>query len=225
MLKSVYDTNNNGVVDRAEKLSTARKINGVNFDGSGDITIYDDTKLPVSGGTVTGRTLFNQGISIININGGAGIAGFMYFAQIKVNSSYQNQPIIFDIHQRERFGTIIIKFNSQNTSDPTLGYINKIGSINAYIYKSSTSTWDLYIQKSEGYDSIDIVGFSKGDYMNSTSVTWQSSTVTSLPSGYIEATIATIDIISTRANQDSDGKPINTTYVKKKCTWNDLKGV
>ncbi|MBN7575402.1 hypothetical protein C1H57_08285 [Clostridium sp. 2-1] len=225
MLKSVYDTNNNGVVDRTEKLYTARKINGVNFDGSGDITIYDNTKLPVSGGTVTGRTLFNQGISIININGGAGTEGFMYLAQIKVNSSYQNQPIIFDIHQRERFGTIIIKFNSQNTSDPTLAYINKIGNINAYIYKSATSTWDLYIQKSEGYDSIDIVGFGKGDYMNSTSVTWQSLTVTSLPAGYIEATIATIDIISTRANQDSDGKSINTTYVKKKCTWNDLKGV
>ncbi len=99
MLKSVYDTNNNGVVDRAEKLSTARKINGVNFDGGGDITIYDNTKLPLTGGTVTGRTLFNQGISIININGGAGTAGFMYFAQIKVNSSYQNQPIVFCIHQ------------------------------------------------------------------------------------------------------------------------------
>ncbi len=225
MLKSVYDTNNNGVVDRAEKLSTARKINGVNFDGGGDITIYDNTKLPLTGGTVTGRTLFNQGISIININGGAGTAGFMYFAQIKVNSSYQNQPIVFCIHQRERFGTIIIKFNSQNTSDPTLSYINKIGNINAYIYKSATSTWDLYIQKSEGYDSIDIVGFSKGDYMNSTSVTWQSSTVTSLPTGYTEASIATIDIISTRANQDSDGKQINSTYVKKGMTWNDLEGV
>ncbi len=126
---------------------------------------------------------------------------------------------------RERFGTIIIKFNSQNTSDPTLSYINKIGNINAYIYKSATSTWDLYIQKSEGYDSIDIVGFSKGDYMNSTSVTWQSSTVTSLPTGYTEASIATIDIISTRANQDSDGKQINSTYVKKGMTWNDLEGV
>ncbi|MFW2500400.1 hypothetical protein [Clostridium diolis] len=225
MLKSVYDTNNNGVVDRAEKLSTARKINGVNFDGGGDITIYDNTKLPLTGGTVTGRTLFNQGISIININGGAGTAGFMYFAQIKVNSSYQNQPIVFCIHQRERFGTIIIKFNSQNTSDPTLSYINKIGNINAYIYKSATSTWDLYIQKSEGYDSIDIVGFSKGDYMNSTSVTWQSSTVTSIPTGYTEASIATIDIISARANQDSDGKQINSTYVKKGMTWNDLEGV
>lgn len=214
-----------GPANSAVKLATARKINGVNFDGISDITIEDSTKLPLVGGTVTGRTLFNQGISINNANGGAGTAGYMYLAQIKISASYQNQPITFDIRQRERYGKLIIKFNSQNTSDPTLHYINKIGNIFAYIVKSTTSTWDIYIQKSEAYDSIDIVGFSKGDYMNSTSVTWQSSTATSLPTGYIEATIATIDIWSTKATQDSDGKQINTTYVKKGMTWNDLEGV
>ncbi|NRT76290.1 hypothetical protein [Clostridium beijerinckii] len=225
MLKSVYDTNNNGVVDRAEKLSTARKINGVNFDGSSDITINDDTNLSLSGGIVTGRTLFNQGISIINSNSGGGTTGFMYIAQIKITGNYQNQPISFDVRQRDRYGQIIIKFNSMNSSDPTLAYINKIGNIGVYIVKSTTSTWDLYIQKSEAYDSIDIVGFSKGDYMTGTSITWKSSTITALPSGYIEATIASIDMLSTRAIQDSDGKQINSTYVKKGMTWNDLEGV
>lgn len=42
MLKSIYDTDNDGVVDNAEmaqKLATARTINGVAFDGSGNITI------------------------------------------------------------------------------------------------------------------------------------------------------------------------------------------
>lgn len=39
----------------ATKLATARKINGVSFDGSADITVADDTKLPLVGGTLTGK--------------------------------------------------------------------------------------------------------------------------------------------------------------------------
>ena len=38
----------------ATKLATARTINGVSFDGSANITIVDSTKLPLSGGTMTG---------------------------------------------------------------------------------------------------------------------------------------------------------------------------
>ena len=39
----------------ATKLQTARTINGVSFDGSANITIADNTKLPLSGGTITGN--------------------------------------------------------------------------------------------------------------------------------------------------------------------------
>lgn len=44
----------------ATKLATARKINGVNFDGTSDITVKDDTKLPLSGGTMTGEIRTNR---------------------------------------------------------------------------------------------------------------------------------------------------------------------
>lgn len=39
----------------ATKLQTPRTINGVAFDGSQNITIADNTKLPLTGGTVTGH--------------------------------------------------------------------------------------------------------------------------------------------------------------------------
>ena len=39
----------------ATKLQTARNINGVAFDGTKDITVADNTKLPLTGGTVTGK--------------------------------------------------------------------------------------------------------------------------------------------------------------------------
>ncbi|MEG0486310.1 MAG: tail fiber domain-containing protein [Acinetobacter sp.] len=38
----------------ATKLQTARNINGMSFDGTSDITIADSTKLPLTGGTLTG---------------------------------------------------------------------------------------------------------------------------------------------------------------------------
>lgn len=37
-----------GVVKAADKLATARKINGVSFDGTADITVEDDTKIPLT---------------------------------------------------------------------------------------------------------------------------------------------------------------------------------
>ena len=43
-----------GNANTATKLETARKINGVSFDGTANITIADSTKLPIAGGTMTG---------------------------------------------------------------------------------------------------------------------------------------------------------------------------
>lgn len=39
----------------AQRLLFARNINSVPFDGTADITIFDNTKLPLSGGNVTGK--------------------------------------------------------------------------------------------------------------------------------------------------------------------------
>jgi hypothetical protein len=45
----------------ATKLTTARTINGVSFDGTADITVADSTKLPLAGGTMTGAISFAAG--------------------------------------------------------------------------------------------------------------------------------------------------------------------
>lgn len=45
----------NGAANSAVKLQTPRNINGVAFDGTKDITVADNTKLPLTGGTVTGK--------------------------------------------------------------------------------------------------------------------------------------------------------------------------
>lgn len=48
MLISEYKGSGDGVVKAADKLQTARKINGVAFDGTADITVEDATKIPTT---------------------------------------------------------------------------------------------------------------------------------------------------------------------------------
>lgn len=50
-----------GNASTATTLQTARTINGVSFNGSANITVADSTKLPLSGGTMTGAITFAAG--------------------------------------------------------------------------------------------------------------------------------------------------------------------
>ena len=50
----------------ADTLTTARTINGVSFNGSANITVADSTKLPLSGGTMTGELQVNARLDVGN---------------------------------------------------------------------------------------------------------------------------------------------------------------
>ena len=54
------DSSITGNAATATKLATARTINGVNFDGSANITVADSTKLPLTGGTLSGDLNFSH---------------------------------------------------------------------------------------------------------------------------------------------------------------------
>lgn len=129
----------------------------------------------------------DQGITVVTLNGGTGTSGYMHACTITINSTYANQHMLFKVVQRGRSGNIILGFSNSNSKDPSLSIFAKTGTINAYIVKTTTSIWNLYIQKAEGYDNIEIVEFNKGAYMNDVTVSWVNSTVTSVPSGYTTA--------------------------------------
>lgn len=65
--------NTTGNASTATKLATARTINGVSFDGTGNITVADATKLPLTGGEITGDLLLrgvgNRGVRIGRTDG------------------------------------------------------------------------------------------------------------------------------------------------------------
>ena len=172
----------------ATKLATARTINDVSFDGSTNVTIADNTKLPLTGGTVTGRTHFTQGNSVYWLANGKGTTGHMYACQIKIIGAYANQPLVFRIVQRGRCGKIRLMFSSVNGTDPSISSFTQKG-VFGYIYKESTSTWNLYIAKTEAYDDIEITQLERGTYANSNiDITWKNKTISTLPDGSISAT-------------------------------------
>ncbi|UZT07943.1 hypothetical protein ONV75_08745 [Clostridium sp. LQ25] len=186
---------------------------------------YWDNKLSLSGGKVTGKTKFSQGTNVAYMATTTISGIYKHVAKITVRQNYQNQPITLDIIQRARFGTVIIEFKNSNTNDPELRRFTKIGELEAYLYKSATSTWELYIKMTEQYDCIDIMEFNKGEYMNLVDVTWTTDTLESLPTGYVTAVRQYMDMSVTQSARDSEGNQINTTYVKKGMTWNELEGI
>ncbi|WP_243156831.1 pyocin knob domain-containing protein [Clostridium beijerinckii] len=154
-----------GSANSAIKLDTARKINGVNFDGSGDITI---NAIP-SGKTIDGN--------------------FMSSFRSQVKGDTNSGDFLASI----RNDTANVDSSPQFGSGIGFGR----GDTNGYLYMNYSSAFAF-------------VGAGNAGKLN-----WIKQLA------FIDSNVAS----ATRANQDSDGKQINTTYVKKNCTWNDLKGV
>lgn len=153
--------------------------------------------LPLSGGTVTGSLTTNgvikpiAGQYITHAPGTSGTAGYVIFAQIKVTAGYQNEPIVIEISQRGKAqtSTLYLMYSSSDKTDPSVSYFTYMGaSVGAYIYKSATSTWDLYIQKTEGYDDPYVVRYHKTGYDSGLTLSWKSVQASSVPSGAIQAT-------------------------------------
>lgn len=94
--------------------------------------------------------------------GQAGVGGYVRVATIKVKEYYANAPIEFKIFRRKdlRPVTLFLTFENSQYTDPNVNAL-KIDSLNgidttipfsAFIVKTATSTWDLYIIKSEDWD-------------------------------------------------------------------------
>ena len=105
--------------------------------------------------------------------------GWVKIAQLKITGTYINQPLKMRVLQRGTMGyDIILRFASVNSKDPTLATFkvymdtpgNAITTPSVYLSQTSTetatdgATWDLYIKKLDGYDSIDILSFDFGHY-------------------------------------------------------------
>lgn len=143
---------------------------------------------PLSGGTVTGNAVFKKGFTVHSCEGTAGQSGYVGFCRIKINSTYANEPIRFVIAQRSRAGgEVTVLFINANSNDPNLDSIMVSGELEQVrILKAGTSTWDLYIKKSEAYDQINVLDVKIPTYMNGKiSIEWVNYFHTSSPGGTV----------------------------------------
>lgn len=151
---------------------------------------YFDNDLEVDGKVHANNGLaFNGNFGPCKVISGAGSdAAYIRLCRVTINSNYINYPLEITYFQRGSSAatTLCIMFNSEDNTDPTLYYFRYKGEcLAAYIVKAATSTWDIYIKKSESWDWI---GFQHWAFpSNGVYVTPIGENATSVPSGFITA--------------------------------------
>lgn len=149
-------------------------------------------------------------------SGTAGSTGYIKIAQLKVLATYQNRPITIELAQRGSSTTtnISILFLNSNSTDPTLYKFIATGPCkNIFMNKSATSTWDLYVQKSESYDTI-VIYKCLHSASADISITWTDSQISSAISGWTQATSRDIFHLSSVSHLSWDNATTNY-YITK----------
>lgn len=147
--------------------------------------------LPLAGGTLTGITSFQAGTNVWNAIGTAGTAGYIKVATIEITNSYANTPIEISFSRRgdASITRLAIEFINADSKDPDLNAFLATGTTRAcWMAKTKTSTWGLYIEKTENYDNIDVTSFYVPKYSkNNISIAWTDEQVSAVPEGAIQA--------------------------------------
>lgn len=119
--------------------------------------------------------------------GSSGVNGYLHFAQIKINSAYQNRPITFELSNRSQQCTwFSITFKNSNSTDPEIQSFVFDGTIQIYTKRVASGTWKLFARKSEGYDEFYINEYSNNNA--NTSITWLNELASTMPTGAVSAT-------------------------------------
>jgi len=85
---NIVQTTVSGNAGSATVLQTARTINGVSFNGSANITVADSTKLPLTGGTLTGALV----VPYLNI--AEPVENFNPFGQFKMQDGILSNALV-----------------------------------------------------------------------------------------------------------------------------------
>ena len=179
-------------------------VSNYKFNVNGDINA--SSNIYVNGDAVLTRSNLHN---VYSTQGTAGTSGYVKICEIVITVVYRNSPISFEITRRaDKCPTrLSVTFLNGNTIDPGLSSFTAEGSMNdAYICKLATSTWGIYVHKSESYDLIDVVDYIKPSFMSGVSVTWTDTLVSSVPSGAVQASFLPVgNMVTTDTAQTISG--------------------
>lgn len=116
-----------------------------------------------------------------NCSSSGGTAGYFHLAQLVIIGNYANQALKFVISNRNNQETTFwVQFSNVGNKDPGILRFQKTGTANVYIFKAAASTWNIYVKKSEAYDSLAVTDYSIGSYMtDKIHMVWKDTTITS----------------------------------------------
>lgn len=118
-----------------------------------------------------------------------------------------------------------------NVSITCEGNSSIMDQLKGYLYKNTTTAVTSFVLCAQVTAWDDVKVYHTLLNPRSFTLTIDNTAITALPTDATSSISATTRgwignaASSTRATQDSDGKQINTTYVKKGMTWNELEGV
>lgn len=173
--------------------------------------------LPLTGGTVTGLLKTPGGTMVHNASGTSGTIGYVNIAEFNLaGTMYQNMPIQLDVFRRRMsmVTRLYIWFDPVDSSDPAIAHLGYEGAgtdTDFYMYKSATSTWQLYIKKAEGYDDVGIAEYKTNFLYMHHKITFKDVQVSSVPSGAIAGKYC--DAMRATAIKDAgDGRTLKMNY-------------
>lgn len=126
-----------------------------------------------SGSIYVPNRIINKG-KACSTSAGSGAAGYYCIAQIKITNTYLDAPIEIEVCDRGKvcFTTFSIRFANENSTDPAVSSLTYRGfGLTAYICKSATSTWQLWVQANGTYSAITIHSI-KCSYMSKMTVSY-----------------------------------------------------
>lgn len=121
-------------------------------------------------------------------SGGGNSSTYMRLCRLKVTEAYTNSPIELCYSQRASPSLTVLEIGFMNNSglDPAINYFRYRGYCrSAYIVKVTTSTWDIYVTKSESWDTI-AIHYWTGP-VSGIELQFIGENATSVPNGWIQA--------------------------------------
>lgn len=196
LVKSGTSSTNFELTDRTATLvASAINMNGlVTFSGL-------NTDLQ---NTINNKT----NVSYLNFSSGGNTKGFFKIATLQVKQNYVNQNIIFGVNHREHgYTECRIRFSNAGNTDPGMGSFKQTGTpARAWrIIKTATSTWDLYLAKTDVWDGGRVTKFDN-PYGENMLITWSGASA-DLPEGALVAEQMIAD------QTTIDGGIITTGYI------------
>lgn len=138
------------------------------------------------------RVRLDKGFGITSSVGKQGTNCWVCMAQIVIQSTYFNFPLEFTVARRgiPEYSRLTLVFKNENSTDPDVSsFTYSGGTLDAVIKKTDVSTWKLYINKSEAYDSIFLADIKNNWDNNTITITYPTATISdSKPTGGIDAT-------------------------------------